>query len=232
MGDFVKTKIEDGIAWTLMDDHKVNAMSVDMMTSINRALDAAEEAEAIVVLQGREGIFSAGFDMKTFQRSAEEGIEMVRTGAKLILRFLRFPYPIMTVCTGHAYPMGAFLMLSADARWGIKGPWRIGLNEVAIAMTLPRFAVELARHRLTPPAFSRANTGYLFSPEEAVAAGYLDAVVGEEEFAECVRGEADRLRKLDMPSFAATKAKVNEPAIREIESGLHQELGQLTGESA
>ena len=55
MSDFVKTKIEDGIAWTLMDDHKVNAMSVDMMTSINRALDAADEAEAVVVLQGREG---------------------------------------------------------------------------------------------------------------------------------------------------------------------------------
>jgi len=225
MNSYVTVNIEDGIAWLEMDDRKVNAMSTDMMTSINQALDAAEEARAVAVLRGREGIFSAGFDMKTFALGAEPGLKMVETGAELILRFLRFPLPIMTVCTGHAYPMGAFLMLAADARWGITGPWKIGLNEVAIAMTLPQFAVETARHRLTPPAFARANTGYLFSPEEAVTAGYLDAAVDEKDLDAAVQTEAVRLRQLDMPSFAATKAKVNEHAIRDIENGLHTELG-------
>jgi len=227
MSSFVAVNIEDGIAWIDMDDNKVNAMSTDMMTSINQALDSAEEAEAVVVLRGREGIFSAGFDMKTFTLGAEPGLKMVQTGAELILRFLRFPLPIMTVCTGHAYPMGAFLMLSADARWGITGSWKIGLNEVAIAMTLPHFAVETARHRMTPPAFSRVNTGYLFSPEEAVHAGFLDAAVEEDALDAAVHAEANRLRQLDMPSFAATKSRVNEPAIQAIENGLHTELGRL-----
>lgn len=228
----VTTAIENGIASIRMDDGKVNAMSIELMDAINTALDEAEAAGAVAVLRGREGIFSAGFDLKTFQRGTEEGVAMVRTGAELILRFLRFPFPILTVCTGHAYPMGAFLMLSADARWGLRGPYRIGMNETAIRMTVPKFAVELARHRLTPPAFSRVNAATLFSPDDARAAGYLDAVVEPAELDAAVQAEAARLRQLDMPSFKGTKARVNEPVIRAIEAALDAEIRQVAGATA
>ena len=152
---------------------------------------------------------------------------MIRAGAELILRFLRFPYPVMTVCAGHAYPMGAFLMLSADARLGITGPWKIGLNEVAIAMTVPKFAVELARHRLTPPAFSKVNTGYLFDPEGATLAGYFDCVVDRDKLDECIAETSLRLKQLDMASFKATKERVNGQAIAAIESALNEEFAEM-----
>lgn len=233
MSSIVTTRIEDGIAWIDMDDGKVNAMSAPMMTEINKALDAAEEASAgtvaVVVLRGRPGIFSAGFDLKTFARDATEGIAMVRMGAELIVRFLRFPRPILTVCTGHAYPMGAFLMLSADARWGIEGPWRIGMNEVAIGMTLPQFATELARHRLTPAAFSRANTATLFAPEPAREAGYLDVVLPLEDLEASVQAEAERLKALNMANYVATKARINAPALAAIESAIEAEWSQVAG---
>ena len=45
---------------------------------------------------------------------------MVRAGAQLVARLLAFPRPVLTVCTGHAYPMGAFLMLAADVRLGAR----------------------------------------------------------------------------------------------------------------
>lgn len=228
----VTTEIENGIARIQMDDGKVNAMSIDLMESIGAALNEAEAAGAVAVLRGREGIFSAGFDLKTFQRDPAEGVAMVRTGAELILRFLRFPLPILTVCTGHAYPMGAFLMLSADARWGLRGPFRIGMNETAIRITVPKFAVELARHRLAPPAFSRVNAAMLFSPDDARLAGYLDAVVEAAELDAAVRAEATRLRQLDMRSFKGTKARVNEPVIRAIEAALGAEMRQVAGTGA
>ncbi|NIU77875.1 MAG: enoyl-CoA hydratase, partial [Gammaproteobacteria bacterium] len=94
-------------------------------------------------------------------------------GARLVQRLLRFPRPVVTACTGHAYPMGAFLMLSADVRFGAEGPFRIGMNEVAIGLTVPGFAVELARHRLAPPGFGRVTTAKMFDPEEARHVGYL-----------------------------------------------------------
>ena len=149
---------------------------------------------------------------------------MVRAGAQLILRLLAFPRPVLTVCTGHAYPMGAFLMLSADARLGIAGPWRIGMNEVAIGMTVPKFAVELARHRLTPPGFARITTATLFAPEEALRLGYLDRVLNADQIEGAAREEATRLRALDMSSFAATKARINAPVLYAIRTALDDEI--------
>jgi enoyl-CoA hydratase len=220
----VRIGIEDGIAWITLDDGKVNALSAARIAEVAEALDAAEEADALTVLRGREGIFSAGFDLATFQRGLEASVEMVRAGARLVERLLAFPRPVLTVCTGHAYPMGAFLMLSADVRFGLAGPWRIGMNEVAIGLTVPRFAVELARHRLTPPGFARVTTGTLFAPEEALRAGYLDRVLDAGQLDGAVQEEARRLRALDATSFAATKARVNEHALGAIRRAVDEEL--------
>src|SRR5205085_7112745 len=115
----------------------------------------------------------AGFDLKVFKQGREATLDMLRLGATLIERILGFPSPVVTVCTGHAYPMGAFLMLSADRRIGATGEFRIGLNEVAIGLTLPLFAIETARQRLSPAYFQRCVTGEMYGPEEAIRAGFL-----------------------------------------------------------
>ncbi len=216
--------IEDGIAWITLDDGKVNALSRERIDEIGVALDAAERAAAVAVLRGRPGIFSAGFDLTSFQRGPQASREMVFAGAQLILRLLAFPHPVLTVCTGHAYPMGAFLMLSADARLGLTGPWRIGMNEVAIGLTVPKFAVELARHRLTPPGFARVTAAAMFGPEEALRLGYLDRVLAADELAGAAVEEASRLRALDRPSFQATKARINERALQAVRAAVDDEL--------
>jgi enoyl-CoA hydratase len=223
MGTRTKFEIEDGVAWLSLDDGKANALSPAMIEEVCAGLDAAESAGAVTVLLGRAGIFSAGFDLRTFERGRNAGLEMVRAGAELVLRLLSFPLPVLSVCTGHAYPAGAFLMLASDVRFGVAGPFRIGMNEVAIAMTVPRFAIQLARHRLTPPGFARITTAAMFSPDEAVRIGYLDRVLHPDECAQAVHSEASRLRALDRASFAATKARINESALRAVRAALDEE---------
>jgi enoyl-CoA hydratase len=217
-------EVGDGVAWITMDDGKVNAMSVEMMADIAAALDAAEAADAVTVLTGRPGIFSAGFDLDTFKRGAEATRSMVLAGARLVERLLAFPRPLIAACTGHAYPMGAFLMLSSDVRFGVQGPFRIGMNEVAIGLTVPLFAVELARHRLTPPGFARITTAPMFAPEHAAALGYLDEVVEAEHLRDRVRSEAERLRGLDAASYVATKARMNAPLLAALRAAIESEL--------
>jgi enoyl-CoA hydratase len=220
----VEVRIEDGIAWLALDDGKVNAMSSALLGEIEAALDVAERAGAVAVLAGREGIFSAGFDLPTFARGREASVAMVRAGAELVLRLLAFPRPVLALCTGHAYPMGAFLLLASDARLGAAGPFRIGLNETAIGITVPKFAVELARHRLAAPGFARIPSAALFGPEEALRLGYLDRVVAADALAAAGREEAARLRALDAPSFAATKARINERVLGAVRAALDEEL--------
>ena len=224
MSSHPQVAIEDGIASITLDDGKVNALSQERLEQIGAALDQAEKAAAVAVLRGRPGIFSAGFDLSTFKQGPQAGRDMVYAGAQLILRLLAFPHPVLTVCTGHAYPMGAFLMLCADSRLGLAGPFRIGMNETAIGLTLPRFAVELARHRLNPAGFARVSSAALFGPEDAMRLGYLDRVLGEGDLEAAAQEEAKRLRALHMPSFAATKARINEAAIRAIGAATEDEF--------
>jgi enoyl-CoA hydratase len=225
MAELTHLEIADGIARITLDDGKVNAMSAEMLGAIDAALDAAEKAGAVTLLRGRAGIFSAGFDLGTFGKGPEATVAMVGAGARLVERLLAFPLPVLTVCTGHAYPMGAFLMLSADVRLGLAGPFRIGLNEVAIGLTLPSFAIELARHRLAPAGFARITTAALFDPEEAMRLGYLDRVLGAGELDAAVEAEAQRLLALDRASFVATKTRINARVLRAVRAAIADELG-------
>jgi enoyl-CoA hydratase len=104
--------------------------------------------------------------------------------------------------------MGVFLVLSADYRVGADGPFRITANEVAIGLTLPRSAIEVCRQRLTPAAFTRAVLlAEVFSPTDAVAAGFLDRVVAPEDVRTTAHDLAEQLATLNLPAHDASKQR-------------------------
>ena len=178
MGTLVSYQLKDSVAAITMDDGKVNVMSTAMQTGLNEALDRAEADGAVVLLRGRDGVFSAGFDLNVLRERGPDAATMVRGGFELAYRVLSFPQPVVVACTGHAIAMGAFLLLSGDYRVGAAGPFKFVANEVAIGLTLPQAAVEVLRARLTPSAFGRAAIlSETFTPDNAVESGFLDRVV-------------------------------------------------------
>ena len=119
---------------------------------------------------------------------------MLRSGFELAERVLSFPTPVVMACTGHAVAMGVFLLVSGDTIIGTAGPYKITANEVAIGLTLPWAAIEILRNRLTPADFARAaNLAEVYSPEAAVAAGFLDRVVAADELHAAARETATAL---------------------------------------
>ena len=145
------------ISTIVMDDGKANVMSLNMLSALHAAFDQAEQDKTVAILKARGKHFSGGFDLNVFAKgSAEEQYLMVKAGAELALRILSFPTPVVAACHGNAFPMGAFLIMSSDHRIAAEGDYRIGMNEVAIGLTVPRFAIEIARQRLTP-AISAAS---------------------------------------------------------------------------
>jgi enoyl-CoA hydratase/carnithine racemase len=226
MNQLVSYDTAGSIAKVTMDDGKVNVMSSAMLKGIHDALDRAEREKSIVVLTGREQIFSAGFDLKVFAKGAAEDIyAMMRLGAELALRVLSFPTPVVTACSGNAFPMGAFLLLASDIRVGADGPFRIGLNEVAIGITVPSFGIELARQRLTPAHFNRiVVTGEMLAPREAALAGFLDHVVAAEELEATADALATALTKIDLAAHAATKGRVRGPAAKAMRAAIDAEI--------
>jgi enoyl-CoA hydratase len=149
MTQVVRYDSDGAVSTIAMDDGKANVLSLYMLRELNAALDLAEAERTVVLLTGRAGMFSGGFDLAVFKRSGEEQIDMLLGGARTALRLLSFPAPVVIACSGHAIAMGAFLALSADVRIGISaGPFQICVKEVEIGLTLPRFAIEVCRQRL------------------------------------------------------------------------------------
>ena len=178
MSALVNYSVADAVAAVIMDDGKRNVLSLQMFAELSGALDRAEADRVAVVLAGRAGTFSAGFDLRTLGAGGPDAYRMVRTGFELAERMLAFPTPIVVACTGDARAMGAFLLLSADYRLGATGAYTIQANEVAIGITMPFFGVEICRQRLTPAHFQRAViNAEAFPAEDAVHAGFLDHLV-------------------------------------------------------
>ena len=211
MGALVSYGLRDSVATITMDDGKVNVLSPAMLTELGAALGRAAADGAVVVLTGRAGVFSAGFDLAILRAGGAAAADLLRAGFDLAARLLAFPMPVLVACSGHAVAMGAFLVLSGDYRIGASGPYKVTANEVAIGMILPRAAVEICRQRLTPACFSRAvGLAEVFSPDDAVGAGFLDRVVPAAELAEAAAAAAGQLASLDLDAHAATKLRARQ----------------------
>jgi enoyl-CoA hydratase len=213
----------------VMDDGKVNAMNPAMLEALHAAFDQAARDETVAVLSSGRPIFSAGFDLKLIASGEAAAVRhMLNLGGELALKVLSFPTPVITVTAGHAYPQGAFLVLSADWRIGAEGDWRIGLNEVRIGMTIPTFALEVARQRLLPAYFSRtAMTGEMYGPAEALTAGFLDELVPAADLDDAVEAAIRRMDGIGLGHHAATKRRARGAAIAAVRAAIDAEIPPL-----
>ena len=208
MTDFVSYTLNDGVATIVINNGKANALSHDVFEELNQALDRAEQDKAVVILTGQPGIFSGGYDLKEMQKGMNEASALVTVGSKLTRRLAAFPFPVIGACSGHAIAKGAFIMLSVDYRIGIEGNFKLGLNEVAIGMTMHHAGIEIARHRLAPAHFYRSViNAEIYNPEGAVLAGFLDEVVASDQLLNRANELAQAFRKLNMRAHAQTKLK-------------------------
>ena len=201
----VTTDINDGVAVITMDDGKANALSPAMQASLLEHLSEAEanESVAAIVLAGRDGVFSGGFDLG-IMGSGDVGaiVDMVASGGALIRHLYGMSVPVVAAATGHAIAGGAFLLLGCDVRVGSNADIRIGANEVAIGMALPEWAITICSHRLSNRHLNRSMlTARLTGGQDAVDVGFLDRVVPPAEVLTEAVAEAKGLTGLDRASY-------------------------------
>lgn len=206
MTDLVSYVLKDGVAIIAMDDGKANALSHTMFDQLTAAFDQAEKDSAVVVLQGREGRFSGGFDLKEMYKGPEEAKALTKRGSEFAVRIMSFNTPVIGVSTGHCIAMGAYTMLACDYRIGAEGDFKIGLNETAIGMPMHRFGIELGRYKIPKNYFNRSLiNGEIFNPKEAVKAGYYDRLVPVEQLDAAGAMAGQMFAQLKMNAFSYTK---------------------------
>ncbi|HWJ60531.1 MAG TPA: crotonase/enoyl-CoA hydratase family protein [Acidimicrobiales bacterium] len=201
-------RLDEGIAVVTLDDGKANAFSTATLVALESLLDqaVADQAQALVIV-GRPGRFSAGFALDEMTGNVTDMRALVVRGARFWLRLYGLGIPTVAACTGHALAGGALTLLSCDLRIAADVPAKIGLSEVAIGLTLPKFAFALAEDRLQRPALPAATIGaQVYDPAGALAVGYVDQVVDADDLLATALAEAQRLGQLDTAAYAGTKA--------------------------
>ena len=224
----VTTERRDAVLVVSLDDGKANAITHAMIEQLGAALDEAEADGDIraVAINGRDGRFSAGFDLSVMQAGPNEARELLGAGGQLGLRIYTFPKPVVLGCTGHALAMGSILLMVADARIGAAGPFKIGLNEIAIGMPVPRFAVEVARDRLAKHAFVPSVLhAQVHDPDGARDAGFLDQVLPPEEVPEAAIAHAAHLAAtLSLGAFTLTRTFVRGELGEQLATGMARDM--------
>jgi len=221
----VQYDLQDNVATIRIDDGKRNALSPQVFREIYAALDRAESDRAIVIMTGREDVFSAGFDLNVMKRGGMNALRMLRAGYALTARVMAYPYPVIAACNGHSLAMGVFLMLSADYVIGSRGEFKIAANEVAIGLTMPRVAAAMLRHRLNPAAFQRAVTlSKYFDVESALQAGFFDELVDPAELIARAETCAGEFKALNLQAHTASKHRIRAALIRKIRFSIPLDL--------
>ena len=213
------------IALLRFDDGRANVASHASIAAIDQALSRAEKEAKAAVLLGRPGRFCAGFDLSVINQGADASRALVRSGGELLLRIVESEVPVVAACTGHALAMGALLLLASDYRVGASGEFKIGLNEVAIGLVLPIFALELARARVAREQLARATTlAEVYDPPGAQAAGFLDELVAPEQLEAAALAGAGRLAQLAPRAYRGTKRKLRGAMVERVRATLEQDM--------
>jgi enoyl-CoA hydratase len=227
MGQAIAYAQRSGIAEIVLDDGKVNAMSSPFFDELNAALDrAAADDSGAVVVAGRPGYFSAGLNIKLLPTLPRD--ELTRTlvlFGRTMLRVWTFPLPIVAAVTGHAVAGGAVLAFACDRRFVADGQFRVQLNETAIGLALPTWALAICESAVPvqfhADAFLHARP---YSPAEALARGMVDDVVPADAVIARAHDAASVLTALDRGAYAETKRRMRSRGLAWAERHLEAEM--------
>ena len=218
---------KDDISIITLDDGKANVFSPKMIQDVNECLDKVPTESGALIITGRDGMFSAGFDLKIISSGDMQAtMDMSLSGFKLLSRIFSFPRPILAACSGHGIALGTFLLCCCDYRIGVKGDYMIGANEMRTNMVIPIPILELISHRVTASHKYRAILGAeMYSIQDGVEAGLIDEIVDSKDLMEVAMLKAKDLASMGHPSYTLTKElfireplqKIND-AISDIES--------------
>jgi enoyl-CoA hydratase len=214
-------QLTNDVALICIDDGKANALNHEFMDAMNDALDKAEKEAKAVVITGREGMFSAGFDLKALAKGGQQATDMLEKGMVLMTRMYGFPLPVISACEGHAIGMGVFILLASDNRLGANTEYTVNLPETAIGMPFTPVLMSLIKDRIVNTQQTIAVIqSKKYTPSEAVNAGILDQLVEKDQLLDTAMTLAQELSKLPKAFYKTNKLDLRGDKLKIMQASL------------
>jgi enoyl-CoA hydratase/carnithine racemase len=183
----VDVEFDQGLAVLTIDrPHARNAIALDTMDQLEKALDAVEGASALAITGAGDRAFVSGGDLKELAsiRTEEEAASMAWRMRSICDRLAEFPAPVIAALNGHALGGGAEVAVAADIRLAADDI-KIGFNQVALEIMpawggAERLAALVGKSR----ALLLAGTGAVLDAADAESMGLVDRVLPRSTFDE------------------------------------------------
>jgi len=206
----IRSETTDGVRILRMEFGAANALGPRVVEAL---VDELKREQVPTVLTGDGSIFSAGLNLVEVDAlDRDEMVEFIERFSVLMTLTLTTRFPLVAAVNGHAVAGGCVLAMACDHRVGVDGPFKIGMNEMAIGLTLPGVVTEILRGKLSAEhARAVILGGALFSPADAVDAGLLDELAANTDAA--IDRAVDVARNLGKSpgEFAAMKGSLVAP---------------------
>ncbi len=180
-----------GLAVITIDrPHARNAIAPDTMEQLEKALDAAAGARALVIKGAGERAFVSGGDLKELSalRTEEDASAMAKRMRSICDQIAAFPAPVVAALNGHAFGGGAEVAVAADIRVAADDI-KIAFNQVELEI-MPAWggAERLAALVGKSKALLLAGSGMALDAVEAERVGLVDLVLPRASFDSPDRG--------------------------------------------
>jgi enoyl-CoA hydratase len=216
----VDLEVDQGLAVITIDrPHARNAIAPDTMDQLEKAIDGAHGAQALVITGAGDRAFVSGGDLKELSalRTQEQAAAMAWRMRSICDQLASPPAPVVAALNGHALGGGAEVAVAADIRVTADDV-KIGFNQVSLAIMpawggAERLAALVGRGR----ALMLAGSGTVLNAVEAEQVGLVDRVLPRASFADgwrslarslanCQATEIKRVMGAGMPASAAVAA--------------------------
>jgi enoyl-CoA hydratase len=197
----------DGVLDVLLDDGGPNVLRPDVCDALSAAVHAHPETP--VLLRGREGMFSAGLDLRWMVSHPPDEIGvLLRACGRMLMALWTHPRPVVVAATGHAIAAGTMLAMAGDHVVAAEGgAW--GLNETTNGMEIPRFGIDLATARLAPRDLDvLLVAGRRIDAARAVTVGMADELSPPAEVLTRAEGTLAELAALPAAAYAGNKHRL------------------------
>jgi enoyl-CoA hydratase len=218
----------DGVLTVTMDDGKRNALTPEAFEGLIAVLDEENDARA-VVLTGREGVLTAGLDIKWMAANGRDGVHDLLVGfGQCLMRWWTDPRPTVCAAAGHAIAAGTMFGMVCDHAVAAEGHWW-GLTETQIDFEMPEFGIVLARHNVRADRLEDVILpGTRIDAAAAVEVGYADELASVEEVLPRAVERARELAELPARAYGGTKRRLRDADARAVLAGLDADIGDLT----
>jgi len=221
----INFSINDDIAIIELNDGKANVFAKSVSEAIGDALDEAQSDAKATIIQSTGDKFSAGYDLSVMGAGEEVKNAMVLAGFGMLKKLYAHPQPVVAACNGHAIGLGAFVLLASDTRIGVEGDYKVGLPETAAGLPFTYLLLAVLQAELNPTFMKRAALqSQMCTPESAIQAGFLDALVPGDALQATAMQAAQQLMQLPQKQYGLNKRELRQDTLKNMDASLQAML--------